>query len=280
MCGIVGYVGHRDAASIILDGLQRLEYRGYDSAGIALLNDGEIQIRRDVGKLSNLRQRVDRNPVHGCQGIGHTRWATHGVASRTQRPSRISATFGDYVVVHNGIVENYLDLREELCQDGVNFRSDTDTEVIAHLIEHYAQNGAAHDLGESTRRAALRLRGSQAIVVLSKKSPGKLVAVRIGNAGGVAIGLGEHENFIASDIPAILEYTRRIIFLENRQLATITDDSYSVQTLDSQPVYVEPQNVPWDPVSAAKGEYKHFMHKEIFDQARSIDRYHCRAGEF
>jgi glucosamine--fructose-6-phosphate aminotransferase (isomerizing) len=269
MCGIVGYVGSRDAASIILDGLQRLEYRGYDSAGIALLDGNQIHIRRDVGKLSNLRSRIDASPVSGTMGIGHTRWATHGVPAEHNAHPHISMD-GDYVVVHNGIVENYLELRDELSAEGIVFKSETDTEVIVHLIECYAQNGAAHDLTESTRKAAQRLRGAHAIVVLSKRSPGKLVAVRIGNAGGVAIGLGENENFIASDIPAILEYTRRIVFLENRHIATVTADSYTVQTLDGQQVSLTPTDVAWDPVSAVKGEHKHFMQKEIFDQARSI----------
>lgn len=269
MCGIVGYVGTRDAAPIILDGLQRLEYRGYDSAGIALLNNDQIHIRRDVGKLSNLRQRVADNPISGALGIGHTRWATHGVPAERNAHPHISM-YGDYVVVHNGIVENYLELRDELSAEGIRFQSETDTEVIAHLVELYAQNGAAHNLTESTRKAALRLRGAHAIVVLSKRSPGKLVAVRIGNAGGVAIGLGDRENYVASDIPAILEYTRRVVFLESRQIATITADSYEVQTLEGQSINVLPHDIPWDPVSAVKGEYKHFMQKEIFDQARSI----------
>ncbi len=269
MCGIVGYVGHREAAPIILDGLQRLEYRGYDSAGLALLNSNEIQIRRDVGKLHNLRDRVNNDPVCGQMGIGHTRWATHGVPAEHNAHPHISMD-GDYVVVHNGIVENYLDLREELSAEGIKFQSDTDTEVIVHLIELYAQNGSQHDLTESTRKAVQRLRGAHAIVVLSKRSPGKLVAVRIGNAGGVAIGLGEDENYIASDIPAILEYTRRIVFLENRHIATITADDYTIQDLDNQPVDVPITDIAWDPVSAVKGEYTHFMQKEIFDQARSI----------
>src|SRR5690606_14653255 len=239
MCGIVGYVGTRDAAPIILDGLQRLEYRGYDSAGIALFDNGQIHIRRDVGKLGNLRKRVEVNPVCGTIGIGHTRWATHGVPAEHNAHPPISM-YGDYVVVHNGIVENYLELRDELMAEGITFKSETDTEVIVHLIELFANNGAAHDLTESTCKAVQRLKGAQAIVVLSRRSPGTLVAVRIGNAGGVAIGLGEHEHYIASDIPAILEYTRHIVFLENRQIATITADSYTIQALDGRPVEVTP----------------------------------------
>lgn len=269
MCGIVGYVGPRDAVPIILDGLQRLEYRGYDSAGIAVLNGDGLQLRRDVGKLARLRERVSAAPLSGSTGIGHTRWATHGAPAEHNAHPHISMQ-GDYVVVHNGIVENYLELRAELAAEGVVFASDTDTEVIVHLIERFACNGADHSLSEATRRAVLLLRGAHAIVVLSRRSPGTLVAVRIGNAGGVALGLGSGEMFVASDIPAILEHTRQMVFLENRQVATITSAGYTVQTLDGQPVTLDSHDIPWDPVSAVKGEFKHFMQKEIFDQGRSI----------
>ncbi|MBZ0293738.1 MAG: glutamine--fructose-6-phosphate transaminase (isomerizing) [Anaerolineae bacterium] len=269
MCGIVGYVGASDATPIILDGLQRLEYRGYDSAGIAVIQNNHVQIRRDVGKLANLRQKVDASPVSGHIGIGHTRWATHGAPAERNAHPHISMS-GEYVVVHNGIVENYLELRDELSAEGVKFKSDTDTEVIVHLIERFACNGANHDLTESTRKAAQYLRGAHAIVVLSKRVPDTIVVVRIGNAGGVTLGLGMGENFIASDIPAILEHTRHMIFLENRQMATVTAHSYQVQTLDGQPVTSVIHDIPWDPISAVKGEHKHFMQKEIFEQARSI----------
>ncbi len=278
MCGIVGYVGHKDAASIILDGLQRLEYRGYDSAGIALINGDQVQIRRDVGKLSNLRQRVALEPVGGCIGIGHTRWATHGVPAEHNAHPHISK-YGDYIVVHNGIVENYLELREELAQDGVTFQSDTDTEVIAHLIEKYAQNGAAHDLTESTRRAALRLRGAQAIVVLSKRSPDRLVALRIGNAGGVAVGLGKDENFIASDVPAILEHTREIVFLESRQMTTVTASGYSVQTLDQQPVRLELADRRLGPGQRGQRRIQTLHAEGNLRSGAQHERYHRRAGQ-
>ncbi|MBL8164164.1 MAG: glutamine--fructose-6-phosphate transaminase (isomerizing) [Anaerolineae bacterium] len=269
MCGIVGYIGPRDATPIILDGLQRLEYRGYDSAGVAVIRDGDIHLRRDVGKLANLRRRVEADPISGSIGIGHTRWATHGAPAEHNAHPHISMD-GEYVVVHNGIVENYLELREELMAEGVQFKSETDTEVIVQLIERFAQNGANHNLTEATRRAVQLLRGAHAIVVMSRQKPDELVAVRIGNAGGVAIGLGEGENYVASDIPAILEHTRRMIFLESRQMATVRADSFAVQTLDGQSVRGEVHDIPWDPVSAAKGEFKHFMQKEIFDQARSL----------
>jgi glutamine---fructose-6-phosphate transaminase (isomerizing) len=269
MCGIVGYIGQQDATPIIVDGLGRLEYRGYDSAGVAVIADGAIAMRRDVGKLANLRARLVREPISGNVGIGHTRWATHGAPSERNAHPHISMN-GDYVVVHNGIVENYLELREELGAEGVVFNSDTDTEVIVQLIERYAHNGAVHDLTEATRRAAAHLRGAHAIVVMSRAQPDRLVAVRIGNAGGIALGLGEGEHYIASDIPAILEYTRRIVFIESRQIATVTREGYRVQTLDGAAVATQPITIPYDPVSAAKGEYKHFMQKEIFEQGRSI----------
>jgi glucosamine--fructose-6-phosphate aminotransferase (isomerizing) len=269
MCGIVAYIGPRDATPIILDGLQRLEYRGYDSAGVAVLREGTIRVRRDVGKLSNLRNLVQNDPISGPIGIGHTRWATHGVPVERNAHPHVSMD-GEFVVVHNGIVENYLELREELMAEGITFKSDTDTEVIVQLIERFAKNGAQNNLAEATRAAVQMLRGAHAIVVMSQHNPDELVVVRIGNAGGVAIGLGEGENFIASDIPAILEHTRRMVFLESRQIATVSANGYHVQTLDGQPVATEIHTIAWDPVSAAKGEFKHFMQKEIFEQARSL----------
>lgn len=269
MCGIVGYVGEQNATPLILDGLQRLEYRGYDSAGIAVYQGQAIEIRRDVGKLSNLRARIDSAPVSGSIGMGHTRWATHGVPAERNAHPHISMD-GEFVVVHNGIVENYLELRDELQAEGVTFKSDTDTEVIVQLIARFAEDGAHGDVTEATRRAVQHLRGAHAIVVMSRRQPDRLVAVRIGNAGGVAIGVGQGENFIASDIPAILEYTRTMVFLESRQMATVTASGFTVQTIDGARVQPEVHNIPFDPVSAAKGEYKHFMQKEIFEQGRSI----------
>ncbi|MCC6799779.1 MAG: glutamine--fructose-6-phosphate transaminase (isomerizing) [Anaerolineae bacterium] len=267
MCGIVGYIGPRDATPIILSGLQRLEYRGYDSAGIAVLQRGEIEMRRDVGKLGNLVQQVSDKPLNGRIGIGHTRWATHGVPSPRNAHPHISRT-GRTVVVHNGIVENFRELRAELEAEGVQFASETDTEVIVHLIQR--ERDAGFPLVEAVRCAVLRLRGAHAIVVLSADDPDRLVAVRIGNAGGVALGLGDGEMFIASDIPAILEHTRRMVFLESRQMATVTRDAYHVQTLDGAPVDAEVHAIAWDPVSAARGEFKHFMQKEIHEQARAL----------
>ncbi|MCC7448922.1 MAG: glutamine--fructose-6-phosphate transaminase (isomerizing) [Anaerolineae bacterium] len=267
MCGIVGYVGPRDATPIILGGLKRLEYRGYDSAGIAVLEDGHIGLRRDVGKLENLERKVWQEPLNGHLGIGHTRWATHGQPSERNAHPHISMD-GQYVVVHNGIVENYLELREELKAEGVVFKSDTDTEVIVHLVAAFASQG--HDLTEATRRACVMLRGAHAICVISSQQPDRIVTVRIGNAGGVALGIGKDEMFVASDIPAILEHTRQMVFLESRQMATITADGYQVQTIDAQPVATKTHAIAWDAVSAERGEYRHFMQKEIFEQGRSL----------
>ncbi|MEQ8677640.1 MAG: glutamine--fructose-6-phosphate transaminase (isomerizing) [Aggregatilineales bacterium] len=267
MCGIVGYVGTQDATAIILNGLQRLEYRGYDSAGIAVIHESQINIRRDVGKLSNLRGRIETFPLLGNIGIGHTRWATHGIPAEHNAHPHISMD-GQFVVVHNGIVENYLELREELMAEGITFASETDTEVIVQLIAQYAKSGG--DITEITRKTVRKLRGAHAIVVMNKAQPDRIVAVRMGNAGGVALGLGDGENFVASDIPAILEHTRRMIFLEDQQIATVCAESFQLTTIDNSPVNIQIHNIAWDPVSAAKGEYKHFMQKEIFEQARSI----------
>ncbi|MEO0561645.1 MAG: glutamine--fructose-6-phosphate transaminase (isomerizing) [Chloroflexota bacterium] len=269
MCGIVGYVGPQNAVPLVLDGLQRLEYRGYDSAGVAVIKDGEIQTRRDVGKLINLRVKVEQDPIIGGTAIGHTRWATHGQPSERNAHPHVSED-GAFVVVHNGIVENYLELRRELITHGVTFESETDTEVIVQLVAHYAATETNGDLVEATRKTAQRLKGAHAIVVLSRDTPDMMVTVRIGNAGGVALGIGDGENFIASDIPAILEHTRKMIFLESREMAVVTPDAYRIETLDGTPVDGEIHTIAWDPVSAAKGEYRHFMQKEMFDQPRAI----------
>jgi len=268
MCGIVAYVGTQEASPIILDGLRKLEYRGYDSAGLAVLREnGSVALRREVGKLINLAELVDAEPISGKIGIGHTRWATHGEPSTRNSHPHISID-GDTVVVHNGIVENFLELRENLKAEGVRFASETDTEVIVHLVAKLQAGGLS--LAEAVRQAANQLRGSQAIVVLSKREPDTLIAVRIGNAGGVAVGLGEDEMFVASDIPAILEHTRRMVFLESRQMAVVKQQGYSVLDLAGNPVTPEVMTIPYDPVSAAKGEYRHFMQKEIFEQARAL----------
>lgn len=267
MCGIVGYVGSRNATPIILDGLKRLEYRGYDSAGLAVIEEGRIEIRRDAGKLSNLEQMVEMNPVCGTLGIGHTRWATHGQPNQRNAHPHVGMT-GDVVIVHNGIVENFLELRADLQAEGAEFKSDTDTETIVHLLERYINAGMS--LTEASRETFTQLKGAQAVVTFSLHEPDKLIACRIGNAGGVAVGVGKGEMFLASDIPAILEHTRNMVFLESREMVIMTKDGYRIETLDGKPVEKHPQALPWDPVSAEKGEYKHFMQKEIFEQPRAI----------
>lgn len=265
MCGIVGYIGPRDATQIIMDGLRRLEYRGYDSAGIAVLQEGCLAIRRDAGKLSNLASILERDPIHGPAGIGHTRWATHGKPSQRNAHPHTDCT-GEIVVIHNGIVENFLSLKAELQAEGHTFRSDTDTEVIVHLVEKYYQG----DIAQAARAAFQRLRGAHAIVVMTSREPDRIVATRIGNAGGVTVGYGDGEMFLASDIPAILEYTRRVAFLEDREMAVVTQTGARYLRLTGEPVSKTPHTVPYDPVAAAKGAYKHFMQKEIYEQPRAV----------
>jgi glucosamine--fructose-6-phosphate aminotransferase (isomerizing) len=267
MCGIVGYIGPRDATPIVLNGLKRLEYRGYDSAGLAVLQNSHIEVRRDAGKLARLSALVNEDPVHGHVGIGHTRWATHGEPSARNAHPHLGMT-GNVVVVHNGIVENFQELRQELSDEGVIFKSDTDTEVIVHLVERYLS--ADGGLTEAVRCALLHLKGAHGVVVLSSKEPDKIVAARIGNAGGVVVGFGDGEMFIASDMPAILEHTRQMVFLESRQMAIVTRQGLRVQTLEGAAVSYVVHNVAWDPVAAEKGEYRHFMQKEIHEQVRSL----------
>jgi len=267
MCGIVGYIGPQDATPIILAGLKRLEYRGYDSAGLAVLQGGRIEVRRDAGKLARLHELLDESPIHGTPGIGHTRWATHGVPSARNAHPHLGAT-GRVVVVHNGIVENFLELRDELTAEGVEFNSDTDTEVIVHLVEHHLATGL--NLTEAARRTFSQIKGAHGIVLLSANEPDKMVCARIGNAGGVVIGLGEGENFIASDIPAILEHTRRVIFLESYQMAVVSRSEVRVETMEGKPVQPLIHNISWDAAAAEKGEYRHFMQKEIHEQVRSL----------
>ena len=268
MCGIVGAIGPEQAPQIVLQGLKRLEYRGYDSAGIAALGeDGAIDIRRDVGKLSNLEALLRGSPLAGFAAIGHTRWASHGAPTQRNAHPHLGMD-GRVVLVHNGIVENFKPLRDELMAEGVAFRSDTDTEVIVQLIERYVAGGLP--LEEAARHTLSQLEGANAIVVMSADEPDRIVCARLGNAGGITLGLGEGEMYVASDIPAILEYTRRMIFLESRQMAVITAGGYRVTDLDGRAVRPEVHTIAWDPVSAVKGEYKHFMQKEIFEQPRAI----------
>ncbi|MCP4362868.1 MAG: isomerizing glutamine--fructose-6-phosphate transaminase, partial [Chloroflexi bacterium] len=268
MCGIVGYVGSRQAPQVVLQGLKRLEYRGYDSAGVAVLEqNGHIALRRDVGKLHNLEAMMASSPLQGHISIGHTRWATHGEPNQRNAHPHISMN-GRVVLVHNGIVENYAELREELVAEGIHFESDTDTEVIVQLVERYLESGL--DFVTAVCQTLPLLRGANAVVIMNTDQPDTLICARLGNAGGITLGLGEEEMFIASDIPAILEYTRNMVFLENRQMAVVTRTAFQLSDLEGNPLEPEIHNIAWDPVSAAKGEYKHFMQKEIFEQPQAI----------
>ncbi|MBN8581655.1 MAG: glutamine--fructose-6-phosphate transaminase (isomerizing) [Anaerolineae bacterium] len=267
MCGIVGYVGPKDATPIIINGLKRLEYRGYDSAGVAVINNGEIDVRRDAGKLQQLVDLLSRSPLTGAPGIGHTRWATHGAPSARNAHPHVGNT-SKMVVVHNGIVENFLELKEELGAEGVTFNSETDTETIVHLAEHNKAAGISFE--EAARRTFKQIEGANVVLLLSTDEPDKIIAARIGNAGGIVVGLGEGENYLASDIPAILEHTRRMIFLESRQMVVLTKDSVRIETIDGEEVKPEIHTIAFDAVSAEKGEYRHFMQKEIHEQVRAL----------
>lgn len=267
MCGIVAYIGKQNASSIIVDGLKKLEYRGYDSAGLAILENGQIELRRMAGRIDKLATLIKEKPLNGTLGIGHTRWATHGAPSEANAHPHLSMS-GKIVIVHNGIVENYLSLREELLTKGVTFRSETDTETIAHLIDlYYEQHGSLLSAVQNTLK---RLKGAHGIVVMSSDEPDKLIAARLGNAGGIAIGVGQGEMFLASDVPAIIAHTQNVAFLESGQIATISADGFSVQDLNGQTIKLKTQNIPWDPVSAEKGSYAHFMLKEIHEQVRAL----------
>ncbi|MEK7799245.1 MAG: glutamine--fructose-6-phosphate transaminase (isomerizing), partial [Acidobacteriota bacterium] len=266
MCGIVGYVGHKKVSSVLLDGLRRLEYRGYDSAGIAVINDGAIQIVRSAGKLRNLEENLRLVNLEGTFGLGHTRWATHGRPSEENAHPHRDCT-GTLVVVHNGIIENYKDLKRELAAAGHQLKTETDTEVIAHLIEEFRKGGGV-SLEEGVRRAVPRLGGSYAFCVVSAKDPMKIVAVR--NGPPLVVGLGKDEYFVASDVPAILHHTRDVFFLDDREIAVITDHGVVTTDHEGRPVTKRVQRITWDPIMAEKAGFKHFMLKEIYEQPRAI----------
>lgn len=267
MCGIVGYIGEKNATPIILEGLKKLEYRGYDSAGIAVLDDAKIHVRRDSGKIAHLEKKIREKPLNGSPGIGHTRWATHGEPSERNAHPHIGYN-GQVALVHNGIVENYLEIKNELAEEGIAFNSETDTETIVHLIEKYLENG--NGLVEAVRLTLSRISGAHAIVVISSQEPDKIIAARIGNAGGVVIGLGEGENYIASDIPAILNHSNRMVFLNSQEMAVITKKQLVVKTIHGEEIDHKVEIINWDPISAVKGNYRHFMQKEIHEQARAL----------
>jgi glucosamine--fructose-6-phosphate aminotransferase (isomerizing) len=263
MCGIVGYIGKREAAPLILESLRKLEYRGYDSAGIAVLHDGQVTIRRCEGKLNNLETLLNRQPLSGAVGIGHTRWATHGRPSETNaHPHRA----GDIVVVHNGIIENYLELKEELSKRGTQFSSETDTEIVAHLVGEKVERGM--DFLEAVRRTLREIRGSYALLFLNRRDPRRLIVAK--NSTPIVIGWGEGETFIASDIPALLDYTRKVTFLEDGELAEVTLGSCRLFDAKGKVVHRPVKEITWDAVAAQKGGFPHFMLKEIHDQPRAL----------
>jgi len=265
MCGIVGYIGPKKVVPVIIEGLRKLEYRGYDSAGIAVVTqDGKLEIRRAPGKLRNLEEVIAKSPIEGTYGIGHTRWATHGRPTEENAHPHRDCT-GQIVVVHNGIIENYLELKEQLQREGHNFVTETDTEVVAHLVEKNIKNLSFE---EAVRKSLKELRGIYALVFLSAKDPQKLIAARMGPPS--VIGLGDGEYFVASDIPALLEHTRNIFFLADGDIAVLTAQGVRVTDHDGRPVERPPQHVAWDPIMAEKGGYKHFMQKEIFEQPRAV----------
>ncbi|KXG76941.1 Glutamine--fructose-6-phosphate aminotransferase [isomerizing] [Fervidicola ferrireducens] len=263
MCGIVGYVGDREAAPVLIDGLKRLEYRGYDSAGIAVYNSCSMKVVKSEGKIKILEEKLGGAYPEGHIGIGHTRWATHG------RPSDVNAhphsdCSGDFIVVHNGIIENFQELKEWLESRGHRFESETDTEVVPHLIEHFYKG----DLFEAVRMAVKKLEGSFALGVISSKEPETLVAAR--KSSPLIVGLGSGENFVASDIPAILQYTRRVYILEDGEMAKITKTGVEITDFEGNPVSKEVFEVKWDAVAAEKGGYPHFMLKEIHEQPKAL----------
>ena len=271
MCGIVGYVGKKRVVPVIIEGLRRLEYRGYDSAGIAVCGNGEgLQIRRAEGKLRNLEEVIRLKPLDGTYGIGHTRWATHGRPTEENAHPHRDCT-GKIVVVHNGIIENYVVLKRKLMEEGHKFTTETDTEIIAHMVEKYyikEANGHRPSLEESVRKTVGQLTGVFALAVISVDEPNKIIAAR--NGPPAVIGLGKDEYFVASDIPAILYHTRDLFFLGDGDLAVLTPEGVRLTDFNGEPVVRQVQHVTWDPIMAEKGGFKHFMLKEIYEQPRSV----------
>ncbi len=267
MCGIVGYVGNKQVVPLIIEGLRKFEYRGYDSAGIAVIDeDHELSLRRAEGKLRNLEEAIRLKPLDGTYGIGHTRWATHGrPTEENAHPHRDQS--GKVVVVHNGIIENYLDLKERLAELGHDFKTETDTEVVAHLIGHYIDTESL-SLEFAVRKAVQELRGIFALSIISVDEPDTVIAVREGPP--VVIGLGDGEFFVASDIPPILQHTRDVFFLGDREIAVLTKDAVRVTDFDGNVVEPKQQRITWDPIMAEKGGFKHFMLKEIYEQPRAV----------
>ena len=263
MCGIVGYIGNKDAEDVLIEGLEKLEYRGYDSAGVAILKGKGIELRKYKGRLSVLKESLEKDRIEGNLGIGHTRWATHGGPSDVNSHPHMNSGHA-IAVVHNGIIENYLSLREELINKGYKFLSETDTEVIPHLIDYYYTG----DIVETVKIAVSKLEGSYALGIIDKNNPDMLIAVR--KDSPLIIGVGEGENFIASDIPAILKYTRKVYILEDGEIAVIKKNSIDIMKIDGTPIKKEIYNVNWSLEAAEKGGYEHFMLKEIYEQPKAI----------
>src|SRR5437762_8602887 len=264
MCGIIGYIGPKDVVPVLIDGLRRLEYRGYESAGVAVVRDGSIDLRRSAGKLARLEEVIATAPIDGEYGIGHTRWATHGrPTEENAHPHRDCS--GRVVVVHNGIIENYLDLKQQLQREGHAFVTETDTEIVAHLVEREMKDDG---LENAVRRALLYMRGLFALVLISADDPNKIVTVR--NGPPIVVGLGEHEFFVASDIPAILAHTRDVVFLGDEEMAVITHGGVEFTDYSGRAVSKVSTRVSWDPVMAEKAGHKHFMLKEIFEQPMAV----------
>jgi len=265
MCGIVGYVGTRSASEIIVSGLKRLEYRGYDSSGVGVVGGGGVELRRSVGKIANLETLLHERPAQGTTGLGHTRWATHGRPSEANAHPHADCT-GSLVVVHNGILENYLALKERLQEAGHRFRSETDTEVIAHLVESYTAGGLS--LIAAARAALREVRGAYAVGILSASAPQQLIVAKHG-AGAVVVGLAEGEAYVASDIPALLPHTRNMVLLEDGEMAVVSAGGIGLTTLDGRLVERAATRITWDAAMAEKGGYRHFMLKEIFEQPQA-----------
>ena len=265
MCGIVGYVGPKKVVPLILEGLRRLEYRGYDSAGVAVVQpSGKMDVRRAPGKLRNLEEAIERQPLDGIYGVGHTRWATHGRPTEENAHPHRDCT-GEIVVVHNGIIENYVELKRQLAAQGHKFVTETDTEIVAHIVEQNYGNGPLED---AVRKTVKQLHGVYALAILSSRDPNRIVAARMGPPA--VIGIGDGEYFVASDIPPILFHTRDVFFLNDGDIAVLAQNGVRVMNFDGKPVERAVQHITWDPIQAEKGGFKHFMQKEIFEQPRAV----------
>lgn len=263
MCGIVGYIGPKDAVAVLMDGLKRLEYRGYDSSGIAVVKGGKVELRRSVGKLEKLEAVVVKKPLSGHIGIGHTRWATHGRPSEENAHPHLE---GGVAVVHNGIIENYLTLKEELVKEGARFKSETDTEVISHLIHRETRKGAT--LKEAVKAAVRMIKGTYALAAVSEHEPDRIIAARM--ECPLIVGAGDKETVLSSDITAVLGITRKAVFLNDGEIVTITKDSFEIEDFAGKKIDRAPRHIDWSPVMAEKGGYRHFMLKEIFEQPRVV----------